>query len=370
MILKITPFSDSIINKEYKMDIIDRVKYDGPSDVFVWRWPHDGLVWGTQVIVNQSQEAIFYKDGKALDILGPGRHTLKSANIPLLEHIVNIPFGNQTPFAAEIYYINKAINLDMKWGTQEPIPILEPVYNVYIPVRAFGQFGMRITDSKKFITELVGTVDEFDSAKVIDYFRGHLMTRIKDFISEKIINDKIPILTISTQLNEMSAALKHDISAEFNRFGIEIVNFYLNSINIPQDDDSVIRLKEILAKKAEFTIYGEDYNTVKMFDVAEKAASNEADGGVAGAGVGMGVGMGIGNQMLNMNAGVLNPTPHVPQKNQHDEACDACQHTLPVGAKFCPNCGTSQTNKLTFCSDCGEEIAVHAKFCGACGKKK
>jgi membrane protease subunit (stomatin/prohibitin family) len=97
------------------MNIIDRVKYDGPSDVFAWRWPHDGLVWGTQVIVNQSQQAVFYKDGKTLDVLDPGRHTLKTANIPLLEHIINIPFGNETPFAAEIYFVNNAVNLDLKW---------------------------------------------------------------------------------------------------------------------------------------------------------------------------------------------------------------------------------------------------------------
>jgi membrane protease subunit (stomatin/prohibitin family) len=125
--------------KENRMAIIDRVKYDGPGDVFVWRWPGDALVWGTQVIVNQAQEALFLKDGKVLDVLGPGVHTLKTANIPILKHLVNIPFGDETPFAAEIYYINKAVNMALKWGTREPIPVQEPQFQLFVPVRAFGQ---------------------------------------------------------------------------------------------------------------------------------------------------------------------------------------------------------------------------------------
>ncbi|MBU2869483.1 SPFH domain-containing protein [Colwellia sp. E2M01] len=364
------------------MNIIDRVKYEGPSDVFAWRWPHDSLVWGTQVIVNQAQQAVFYKNGKALDVLEPGRHTLKTANIPLLEHIVNIPFGNETPFAAEVYFVNTAVNLAMKWGTQEPIPVLDPVYKVFVPVRAFGQFGMRINDAKKFVTELVGTVDEFDAEQVCDYFRGHLMSRIKDFIAAKIVNDGMSVLTISTQLNEMSATLKHDISEEFTRFGIEIVNFYLSSINVPQDDESVVSLKAMLAKKAEFELYGEHYNTVKTFDVAEQAASNESEGNVAGAGVGMGVGMGIGNQMMNMSADMMgtgiksSDAQHKTVFNQTTQdstvSCSSCQQSLPEGAKFCSDCGgkanTEQKNK--FCIGCGNEIPALAKFCSNCGTKQ
>ena len=235
-----------------------------------------------------------------------------------------------------------------------------------IPVRAFGQFGMKIVDAKQFITQLVGTVDEFDAQQVCDYFRGHLMSRIKDFISAKIVNDGISILTISTQLNEMSAALKCDISAEFHRFGIEIVNFYLSSINVPQDDDSVVRLKEMLAKKAEFDLYGEHYNTVKTFDVAEKAASNEGEGNVAGAGIGMGVGMSIGNQMMDND--LMGNKKVNPQQNDDTNTCCACNKEISDNAKFCHHCGTGQVNVSSFCIDCGEKIPPSAKFCPSCGK--
>lgn len=352
------------------MDIIDRVKYDGPSDVFVWRWPHDSLVWGTQVIVNQSQEALFFKNGQALDLLGAGRHTLKTANIPLLEHIVNLPFDNQSPFVAEIYYINKAVNMDMKWGTQEPIPILEPVYNVFVPVRAFGQFAIKIKDSKRFVTSLVGTVQEFDQQQVLDYFRGHLMTHIKDYITEQVIKDKISLLQISRYLNEFSEAIKHEIKAEFERFGIEVVNFYLSSINIPQDDISVIKLKEMLAKKAEFDLYGQDYDKLKMFDVAEQAAANEGQG-VAGAGVGMGVGMGIGQQMSNMSSGLMGqPASNKSTVENSGSVCISCIHPLPVNAKFCPDCGTEQKPVIKFCAECGTKNLPNAKFCSSCGFKQ
>ncbi len=353
------------------MAIIDRVKYDGPDNVFVWRWPHDeGLTWGTQLIVNQTQEALFFKGGKALDLLGPGRHTLKSANIPLLEKIINLPFGSQTPFASEIYFINKAVTMDMKWGTREPIPILEPVYKMFIPVRAFGQFGMKVKDSRKLITELVGTEMVFDSAKILDYFRGHLMSRIKDYISETIIHKKISVLTISTELNEMSEALKKNISDEFERFGIEIVNFYLSSVNVPQDDESVKKLKEILAKKAEYDIMGDQqYKTVKTFDVAEKAAQNEGMGGLAGAGVGMGVGLGLGAGMGQMTQNAMNPAMQPAPPAAGQVACASCKGAAPQGAKFCPHCGKPMTQTGGFCTNCGKEKPAGAKFCPHCGKQ-
>ncbi|MEE8424354.1 MAG: SPFH domain-containing protein, partial [Elusimicrobiota bacterium] len=185
------------------MAIIDRVKYDGPGDVLVWRHPPDDLTWGTQVIVNQAQEAIFFKGGQALDVLGPGTHTLKSANIPLLRGLIKAPFGGNTPFAAEIYYINKATNLDVKWGTKSPIPILDPKYNIFLPVRAFGQFGVRIGDSRKFVVQLTGTQKQFTITALQDYFRGIILTKAKDYIAETIIRKKINLLEISAYLDDL-----------------------------------------------------------------------------------------------------------------------------------------------------------------------
>ena len=135
------------------MALIDVIKYAGKRDVLAWRYPSQELRLGTQVIVNESQEAVFVKEGKILDILGPGRYTLSTENIPILAKLINLPFGGKTPFTAEIWYINKAYLLDVKWGTPTPMQLQDPKYKVFIPVRAFGQFGFQIKDSKQFLTK-------------------------------------------------------------------------------------------------------------------------------------------------------------------------------------------------------------------------
>jgi membrane protease subunit (stomatin/prohibitin family) len=146
------------------MAIIDVVKYDGSPSVFAWKFPNIELGTWTQLIVNESQEAVLYKGGQSLDLFGPGRHTLKTANIPLLSKIINLPFGGRSPFTAEIWYINKVNTLDVKWGTPTPIQLQDPKYNVFVPLRAFGQFGIKVSDSKMFLQKLVGTLPTFTSA--------------------------------------------------------------------------------------------------------------------------------------------------------------------------------------------------------------
>jgi membrane protease subunit (stomatin/prohibitin family) len=370
------------------MAIIDRVKYDGPDDVFIWRWPGDALVWGTQVIVNQTQEAILLKDGKIVDTLPPGVHTLKTANIPILKSLVNIPFGNETPFAAEIYYVNKSINMALKWGTREPIPIQEPQFNLFVPVRAFGRFGMKVADGTKLVTTLVGTMPLFDSSHVLDYFQGHLMSHIKDYIAEKLVNDKISVLTITAHLNEISSALKEKVAGEFARFGLDIVNFYLESISVPPEDDTVKRLKKMLADKAEFDVLGDNrYKTLRTFDTMQAAAGNEGGaGGMMGMGVGMGMGMGAGagmGQMMGQAIGAQTAQVACPACNGTNPAgskfcgqcgkpmggglpCPKCQKPVPGDAKFCPSCGNPMGEKA--CGKCNTPIAAGSKFCPSCGQ--
>jgi len=125
------------------MAIVEVVKYNGTPDVFAWKFPNEQLGTWTQVIVNESQEAVLFKGGQALDIFGPGRHTLSTANIPLLNKVINLPFGGRSPFAAEVWYINKVHSLDIKWGTPTPIQLKDPKYNIFVPLRSFGQFGIQ-----------------------------------------------------------------------------------------------------------------------------------------------------------------------------------------------------------------------------------
>ena len=148
------------------MAIIEVLKYNGGPDVFAWKYPSEELGTWTQLIVNESQEAVLVKEGQILDIFGSGRHTLETANIPLLNKIVNLPFGGRSPFTAEVWYINKAFNLDIKWGTPTPIQIQDPKYGIFVPVRSNGIFGIHIVDSAAFHVKLVGTLRSFDQTSI------------------------------------------------------------------------------------------------------------------------------------------------------------------------------------------------------------
>ena len=353
------------------MAIIDVVKYDGPRNVFAWRWAKGDLSWGTQVIVNQSQDAIFYKGGQALDVLRAGTHTLRTANIPLLRSLIKIPFGGQTPFAAEVYYVNKATNLDLKWGTREPIPVLDPKYNVFLPVRAFGQMGMRIADSRKFVIQLVGTGREFTKEALSDYFRGVILTKAKDYIAEQIIKKKINLLEISAYLEEISSELHKKLTQDFARFGISLVTFFLNSINVPANDDTVKRLKKLLAEKAEFTILGDHaYRTKRAFDTMEAAAKSE--GGMMGGGMGLGMGLGAGAGMGGLMGGMMTraaapAAPPLPPKQV--VACPSCKTQVSAASKFCTSCGSAVLAASAKCPKCKSDIPAGAQFCGSCGNK-
>ena len=345
------------------MAIIDRVKYDGPADVLVWRHPADDLSWGTQVIVNQSQEAIFFSGGQALDILLPGTHTLKTANIPLLRTLIKVPFGGETPFAAEIYYINRAVNLSVKWGTNNPIPVQDPKFNVFLPVRAFGQFGVQVSDSRKIVTKLAGTMPEFTVDTLSEYFKGVLLTKAKDYIAETIIKAKVPLLEIAAHLDEMSQGIGAKLADDFSQYGIKLVNFYLNSVDVSEDDDTVKRLKKALSDRAEMDIMGAGYNTKRTFDTLEKAAGNE--GGGAGAGMGLGMGLGAGAGIGSLMAGAMGQVASAKQITA--ALCPSCKAENTPGARFCASCGKPMS--ASKCPKCQTELAPGAKFCSSCGEK-
>lgn len=281
------------------MALMDVVRYEGGDGVLAWKYPNNELRLGTQVIVNETQEVVFFKGGKALDKLGPGRHTLKTENIPILCKLVNIPFGGKSPFSAELWYVNKAHSLNIKWGTPTPIQIQDSKYGILVPVRAFGQFGITVKDSKLFLTKIVGTAHSFDYEILKDYFRGVYITKVKDTISQYIVKNKISILQINAYLDELSEFIKEKTQASFDVYGISLINFYVNDISIPEDDSATIKLKEALAKKAEMDIVGFDYDKERTFDTLQKAAEGGGSGSsmkndMMGAGLGMSMGMGLG----------------------------------------------------------------------------
>lgn len=362
------------------MAIFDVVKYESKDNtVLVWKWPGDQLAWGSRVIVNQSQEALFYKNGQALDLLGPGSHTLQTDNIPLLETLVNIPFGNQTPFPAEVYFIDKATILDVKWGTPKPVPLLDPILNIFLPVRANGQFGFRVKDSRRLVVQLVGTVPSLSKNDIVNYFRGIILTKTKDYIASQLMERRLSILTVTAYLDDMSKELKLKLQDDFAMYGLEVANFLINAIDVPEDDPEVQRVKQAMANKAEMRILGDDaYRMKRTFDVLESAAKNEGGGNMMTAGLGLGVGMGAGNNfggMAGAMAAIQPPTPNKalpgPGAVQPSDmvVCQSCGNKSFSAFKFCTTCGAGLITPNSTCPTCGVEVPVGAKFCGHCGLK-
>ena len=280
--------------------MIDRIKYDASTDEWlVWKYPREDIRIGAQLIVNQSQEALFFKGGQALDVFGPGTHTLSTGNLPLLNKLINLPFGGETPFTAEIWFVNKHAKRDLRWGTQSPIPLIDPVYNFPVNVRAFGQWGIRVNDCRSLVSQLVGTLKDLSSEKIDSYFMGEIVQRLSDILSKYFVEQSISIFHANAKLNELSQSTADAIRSEFKRFGLEIVNFNVERISMPDEDMS--KFQEVLGKKMEIdqlskSEVGPGYTTTRTFEILDKAAGTE--GGAAGAmlagGLGLGMGLGAG----------------------------------------------------------------------------
>ena len=349
------------------MAIVEVVKYNGGPDVFAWKYPSEELGTWTQLIVNESQEAVLYKGGQALDIFAAGRHTLSTANIPILNRIINLPFGGRSPFTAEVWYINKVHSLDIKWGTPTPIQLQDPKYNVFVPLRSFGQFGIQIGDSKQFLTKIVGTLPIINKENIIKFFRGLYLTKVKDSISSYLIRKGVSALEINAYLDELSEHLKEKIRPTLDEYGIRLLNFYVNDINVPEDDPAVKKLKDALAKKAEMDIIGYNYLQERSFDTLEGAATNpgSAQSGFMGAGIGLGMGLGVGGTMGNQMGGIAKNI-NVSEKKK----CSKCNAEMEMAARFCPSCGADSQKPAnadtTKCSECGEEYFKRYKYCPAC----
>lgn len=350
------------------MAIAEIIKYNGLPDVFAWKYPNSELGTWSQLIVNESQEAILVKGGKVCDVFGAGRHTLNTKNIPILNKIINLPFGGRSPFSAEVWFINKVFSLDIKWGTATPIQIQDPKYKIFVPVRAFGQFGIQIESSEKFLKKIVGTLPKLDKESIVKFFRGLYLTKSKDAISSYLVHKNISIMEINAYLDEISSFLKEKMDPDFAEYGIRLVSFFVNDISVPEDDAAVSQLKSALAKRAEMEIIGYSYQQERSFNTLETAASNS--GGVMGAGMELSMGVAMGGVIGSQFSGITKAV-----NTEKTKRCPECNMEISEDARFCRFCGCDTTRAKTQetaqikCSKCGKPMPADTKFCPECGNK-
>jgi len=296
------------------MAILDIVNYEHTGADLIYKYPSDELKLGTQIIVGISQVAFIVKGGAIVRELATGTHTIESENIPLLGSIINLPFGGESPFKCEVWFISLLPKLDLKWGTINPIQFQDRKYNIIIPIRAYGQYGIRVADPELFFQSLVGNNTSFTPDKVNEYFKGRILTEFTSALTKDISERSSSIFDILVHLASLSSTIATPINESLKLFGIEVLNFDIISINVPEDDQSFKKLKEAQAIAAKLNILGQDmYRIDRGLDVLERAAEQEGNSvsALINAGIGLGAGISLSNQLLPIsNQSLVNIAPN------------------------------------------------------------
>lgn len=236
------------------------IKYEGGNNVFVWKHPIEDFNLGSQLIVHESQEAIFFKDGKALDLFGAGRYTLATQNLPILENLYKLPTNTDTVFHSEVYFINMTTQMGIKWGTDSKVRLFDPASGLHIELGASGNFNLKVNDSRKLLLKIVGTANMFSQEElvsdagfgvsaVVGKFRGLVINAVKSNLARIIKSNNINVLEIDENIDTISSNLKNVLNETFDEYGLIIPEFYITNILTPDDDPNFRRLKQQFADK-------------------------------------------------------------------------------------------------------------------------
>lgn len=370
--------------------IADVIKYEGDNSTFIWKHPREDFNIFSQLVVHESQEAILFMDGQALDQFGPGRYTLETKNIPLLGKVLNLFMGNESPFHCEVYFINKTEQMSVKWGTDSRVEYMEPTYGFPLSIGASGEMALRVKDSKKLLLKLVGTESILNQQKLTAYFRAVLMTRVKTYIAQVMKEKKINIFEIDANLTDFSEDLHQLLIPDFAEYGVALERFFVMNIAKPDGDRQYEKFKELHFRQyseiaeaklraqteviqaqteaQKMTIAsqamaikreqeGYTYQQERGFDVAQQAAKNEATGQFTNMGIGLGAMAGIGKTVGSMVAGSIG------------ETADSVRGEDVRGTGS--ECGNQTgTEEMRFCENCGYQFERPGKFCPKCGTKR
>ena len=283
------------------MAILDVIEFLDPSGrQIVHRVPEGGsgeFRLGSQLIVRESQAAVFFRDGKALDVFGPGRHTLSTMNIPLLANLISLPFGGKSPFRAEVVFVNMADLLDMKWGTMEPVTFRDSEFGM-VRLRAFGTYAMAVQDPQLFVNKIVGTQGLYETGQIEDYLRSIIVSRFNDIMGESMTT----LLDLPARYNEVGAGLKASVSDDFANLGLLLKALYVTTISPPEEVSKRIDERTGMGVVGNMNQYMQ-YQTAQAIGGIGEGAAQGGGGGAgdaAGLGVGLGAGMGVGAGMAQI----------------------------------------------------------------------
>ena len=329
---------------------------DEGTENIVYRFPVAGqeIKMGAQLIVRESQTAVFINEGKIADVFTAGTYVLSTQNMPVLTKLKSWKYMFNSPFKAEVYFINTKQFLNQKWGTSNPVLMRDKEFGM-IRLRGYGIFSYRVNNPSLFLQDIFGTNGDFS----VESISNHLKKMITSSLSDLIAESKIGALDLSSNYDELSEMGKSKISSIFENFGLELKTFVIENLSLPEE------VEKSVDKRTSIGVFGdiEEYTRVQAADAILEAAQNES-GGLASAGVGLGAGATMGSIFANsMNFGNT--------KEEVGVACSECKTINKKEAKFCCNCGKSLEidNKIP-CVKCGARIEKNSKFCSECGAKQ
>jgi len=391
------------------MAIIDLVRWtpQGNQTIYAYRFPETNLSTYTQLIVQESQEAILFSKGQIVGKFGPGKHTLNTENLPILRSLYGLPFGGKNPFTAEVWFVNKLQPYNIDWSIDR-MDIHDADYNTGIPLIANGRYGLKITDAERFLIKIVGTKNSFDQNDLTDQFFGEFSTKTKSTILQFMINNKIGLKQISAHLDNISEHLKTIMLPFWENLGLELTKFYVTSIEVDSTTEVGRRVLDAISRQSAQSIGGYTWQQEKAFDVAKDAVDGLANSnsGIMGAVIATNMMGGLGGA----SGGVMNPQYNQPtfgSTNQGQQGgtvqpvnqirevyCSNCSKKFPSSHRFCPHCGdpydacpkcgtdndksakrcvscgTQLQSETTLCTNCNTPLAAGSSFCGNCGKQQ
>ena len=326
---------------------------DDTGNEIVHRIPEAGsgeIKYGAQLTVRESQAAVFFYQGKALDVFGPGQHTLKTANIPILTKIASIPWGLSSPLRAEVYFINLKVFTNLKWGTRDPVAFKDSELGL-IRLRAFGVFNLQVVQPVLFINRMAGTQGIYTTGEIEEYLNRVIVSRFNDFMGDTIES----ILTLPAKYEQLSEGLVKRLHEDFGQFGLGLANLYITAVTPPPE------VQQAIDDRSRMGVIQDMNKLLKMKAAMAMEKASESQGSE-------GMGAGLGLMMPAIFADYLKGAEAQSRQKTDKEAflCAECQHAIPRGAKFCPMCGHQQ---IVFkkCTHCGKNMTPNANFCPRCG---
>lgn len=369
------------------MPVYSVIKNDGPGNTLIWQCMEEDFNNNSQLIVAESEEALFMKDGIIVQTFPAGKYTLNTANYPFIGALRNKFSGGKSPFSCKIYFVNKAHALELYWGTDPAMQIDDPRFGI-VTVGALGSYSIQVVDGKKFLNKLVGNNIPYITSEQINlFFRSAFTGKIKTNIAKYLKQNNMAVLDLLTEYEEIAEKITPILNEALSEYGVRLVNFYISGINIPEDDPNYQRIKDASSRRKRMNEYGQEYGRLTGEMLLENMANNPGAGGVASTEMGMGMGMaagavmgGIASQVFapigqTMQQGVQQPVQrgvsrYAPVRNVNETVCSSCGAKNPATAKFCGECGAKLEAQKIICPNCGAEMKSGAKFCSECGHRR